>query len=276
MIAATHRPLFTRSAASLALLLPGLAGAAPASHECLIEPYQRLEIRSPVTGLIKSVTVERGSLVQKGQVLLELDYGIEAALLAAARYRSQMQGEVRAAEARSRYADLKQERLKVLNKDNLVSAQDRDEAIASAQVAESDLLAARDNRELAVLEVKRLTETLEQRKLRSPINGIVTDRLQHNGELAQSGETGKPILRLAQTHPLRVELVLPVARLGSIKLGEVATIVPEPPLAGRWSAAVKQIDRVVDAASGTFRVLLELPNPDGAIAAGVRCSAAFR
>jgi multidrug efflux pump subunit AcrA (membrane-fusion protein) len=39
---------------------------------------------------------------------------------------------------------------------------------------------------------------------------------------------------------------------------------------------VRQIDRVVDAASGTFRVQLDLPNPDGAITSGVKCTVAFK
>lgn len=244
--------------------------------ECLIEPYQRLEIRSPVSGLIRAVHADRGSVVHKGQVLIELDAGVEAAALASARYRARMQGEVAAAEARTRYAQTKLGRLDQLIKEDMVSRNDRDEAEASARVAESDLLVARDNRELAALEQQRLAELLEQRRIRSPVAGIVTDRLQQPGELAQSGDSAKSILKLAVTHPLRVEVVLPVSRLGSVRIGEIAQIEPEAPLKGRWQAAVRQIDRVVDAASGTFRVQLDLPNPDGAIVGGVKCTVAFR
>ena len=271
--APAHAALLTTLA--LATLLPaGLRAAQTA--ECLIEPYQRLEIRSPVAGLIRAVNADRGSVVQKGQVLIELDAGVEAAALASARHRARMQGEVKAAEARTRYAQVKLGRLDQLIKEDLVSRNDRDEAEASAQVAESDLLVARDNRELAALEQQRLAELLEQRRIRSPVSGTVTDRLQQPGELAQSGDSAKPILKLAVTHPLRVEVVLPVARLGSVRVGEIAQIEPEAPLKGRWTAAVRQIDRVVDAASGTFRVQLDLPNPDGSIVGGVKCTVTFR
>ncbi len=246
------------------------------SAECLIEPQQRLEIRSPVSGLIRVIGADRGASVQKGQVLVELDSGVEAAALASARYRAKMDGEVQAAAARTRYAKVKLDRLDQLAKEELISRNDLDEAEASARVAESDLVAARDNRELAALEQRRLTELLEQRRIRSPVSGIVTDRLQQPGELAQSGDTAKPILKIAVTHPLRVEVVLPVARLGSVRVGEAAAIEPEPPLKGRWTATVRQIDRVVDAASGTFRVQLDLPNPDGAIVGGIKCTVAFR
>ena len=36
-------------------------------------------------------------------------------------------------------------------------------------------------------------------------------------------------------------------------------------------ATVKTVDRLIDAASNTFRVRLELPNPNGALPAGLRC-----
>ena len=38
-----------------------------------------------------------------------------------------------------------------------------------------------------------------------------------------------------------------------------------------YAAKVSVIDRVIDAASGTFRVRLELRNPNHAIPAGLRC-----
>ena len=42
---------------------------------------------------------------------------------------------------------------------------------------------------------------------------------------------------------------------------------------GRYTATVKVIDRVMDAASGTFGVRMELPNPGLKLPAGIRCKA---
>jgi hypothetical protein len=38
---------------------------------------------------------------------------------------------------------------------------------------------------------------------------------------------------------------------------------------------VKVVDRVIDAASGTFGVRLELPNRNGKVPAGIRCRVRF-
>lgn len=247
----------------------------PRGHDCLIEPYQRIELRSPVEALIKHIAVDRGSVVQKGQVLVELDSGPELAALAAAQYRSKMQGQVKSAESRFAYAGIKHRRRDELAQKNFVSAQDRDEAFAEKQIAEGDMIEAKDNRQLAAIEAQRLSAQLEQRRLRSPFNGVVTDRMRHPGEMAQTGENAGAIMKLAQINPLRVEVVLPVAFYGNIKPGAIVTVEPEPPLKGEYRATVKIVDKVVDSASGTLGVRLELPNPDGSIPAGVKCRVKF-
>jgi multidrug efflux pump subunit AcrA (membrane-fusion protein) len=54
--------------------------------------------------------------------------------------------------------------------------------------------------------------------------------------------------------------------------GKVTTI---GPLSKTYDAKVTLIDQVIDAASGTIRVRLELPNPENAIPAGLRCYVTF-
>jgi multidrug efflux pump subunit AcrA (membrane-fusion protein) len=127
-----------------------------------------------------------------------------------------------------------------------------------------------------VLESRRLEELLRQRTLTSPFDGVVTEVEQHPGELAQTGEGARPILKMAQIHPLRVEVVLPVALYNQIRTGAAAEIEAEAPARARHRATVQIVDKVVDSASGTFGVRLELPNPNGSILAGVKCKVRFR
>ena len=70
-------------------------------------------------------------------------------------------------------------------------------------------------------------------------------------------------------------MVAPASRFKSIKPGTQATVTPELKDVGAMSARVTQVDAVIDAASNTFRVRLELPNPGGTIPSGLRCRIAF-
>lgn len=249
--------------------------APPGEYQCLIEPYQRIEIRSPVEALIDSILVERGSQVRKGEPLVKLDSGIEQAALASARYRAIMEGQVKSSEARLNYARDKHRRRSELHEQNFISAQDRDDAYAEMRVAEAELIEAKDNRELSALETRRLEELLRQRTLTSPFNGVVLELMQHPGELAQTGEGARAILKLAQIHPLRVEVVLPVSLYGSIRPGMRAKVRAEVATGDSYRANVTIVDKVVDSASGTFGVRLDLPNPGGRIPAGVKCKVRF-
>jgi multidrug efflux pump subunit AcrA (membrane-fusion protein) len=99
----------------------------------------------------------------------------------------------------------------------------------------------------------------------------VVERLKSPGEFVED----KPILRIAQLDPLRVEVIVPVARFGTITTGMRAEVTPELSKRRKYIAQVTIVDKVVDAASGTFGVRLELPNPGNFIPGGLRCSLTF-
>jgi RND family efflux transporter MFP subunit len=226
-----------------------------------------------VEGLIETVSVDRGDPVKKGQVLVLLESGPEKAALAIARSRAEMTGPVEAAQARVEFAKTKEKRQEELARQNFVSGSALDEARTERRLAESELKVAIENQKLAQLEVERTQEMLALRTIRSPIDGLVVQRLVKAGEFAATN-LKEPILKLAEVDPLHVEVVLPAAMYGKIKRGDRAEISPETP-AIKATARVSVVDRVMDAASGTFGVRLDLPNPGNQIPAGAKCKARF-
>jgi len=255
-----------------AALLPTAAVAA--RFECLIEPSQVIELRSSVDGIIMNVHAQRGDVLRKGQVLIELQSASERVAVESARYRAQMEGQIAAARNRVDYATKKLARLSDLHLQNFASAQARDEAQAEQRLAESELVGALENRELAKIEHRRAQEQLALRTLASPFNGVVIDRLLNPGDLAESGSGRKAILKVAQVDPMKVDVVVPAALWGQIRIGHKATVASNVG-STRYLATVKFVDRVIDAASGTFVVRLDLPNPQLVIPGGARCNADF-
>jgi RND family efflux transporter MFP subunit len=263
---------FTLLCAATALLPTGAALAA--EYDCMIEARQSVEIRSPVEAVIESVKVRRGDLVNRGQVLVTLESGPERAALALAQSRARMQGEIKSAEARVGIAEKKTRRAEELFKQNFTSAHARDEARAELELAVEELRRARDNQRLSELEAARAAEVLALRTIRSPLDGVVVEVLLKPGEFGAISFKD-PILKLAEIHPLHVEVVLPVSAYGQVRAGQSATVRPEAPVGGEYPTKVKLVDRVLDAASGTFGVRLELPNRQHKLPAGVRCRVEF-
>jgi RND family efflux transporter MFP subunit len=256
-------------------LLAACPLAMAGSFDCLIEPRQTIEVRPSTEGLVTQVLVQRGDRVRAGQVLVELDAGLEQAGAQVAQFRALMEGPVKSRESRLEFLSKKASRREQLVKENFISVQDHDESASERRLAEAELLDASDTRKLAELEYRRAREQLRLRTIRSPIDGIVVDRLINPGELADNRDIRKPLLKLAEIQVLYVEVMLPSAVYGSVKPGQQVQVMPDHPAGQRYTATVKVIDKVMDAASNSFGVRLELPNPAAAIPAGVRCRAAF-
>lgn len=261
-------------ACGLAAFVSLTPAALAAEHDCLIEARQHVDLRSPIDAVVESVQVQRGDVVKKGQIVATLESGPERAALDLAKSRATMQGELKAAEARVELTRKKQIRAEELYKQNFVSVNARDEAQADYSLAVEQSRQARENQKLAELEVQRTAQILAMRTIRSPLTGIVVDVMLKPGEFSSSN-LKEPIVKLAQVDPLNVEVILPVGLYGKIKLGQRASVVPEQPVGGNYSAVVQVVDRLVDAASGTFGVRLQLPNPGNKIPAGIKCRVKF-
>lgn len=260
-------------ALNVAPLLVPMASAAEALEplECVIEPRVVVELSSEVDGVVAKAHVDRADEVSAGQLLAELESEVETATLALAKARASMDSDVRLQEVARGYEVRRSNRLDALYRTSALSLQEKDQADAELQLSAWKVRRAKDDQALARLEVERAEADLARRAIRSPIDGVVVERFVGPGETVED----QPLYRLAQIDPLNVEVIVPAAMYGQIQLGMHAEIRPEDPVGGRHSARVEIVDKVLDAASGTFGVRLSLPNPDHQLPAGLRCQVQF-
>ncbi len=242
-------------------------GASPKPAGCLIEPDQMADVGSPVTGVIERLPVALGDTVQVGQPLVILRTDVERANAQVAVLRAQVEAEIKAAAANLALAQQKVNRTRQLLTQQFVSPQALDQAEAEADVATQKLALARSQQRIYAQEQAVSQAQLELRTLRSPIKGVVIERFNHPGERVED----RPVVRVVTIDPLRVSLMVPMAQYGQVGLGDVLTIRPELPGAAPVRATVHYVDKVVDAASNTFRVRLQLPNPGHKLPGGLRC-----
>ena len=253
-------------------LAPAIAGAQttrPAKQPigCLIGPERVADIGSPVVGVVSAMNVDSGDEVRTGQTLVVLRSDVESANVHAAQARSSIDADVHAAQANLELARQRYLRAKELLDEGFVSSQATDQARAEHDVAAQKLEQARGQRQVSARELEIARAQLGQRTVRSPFDGVVTDRFINAGERVEE----KPMLRLAMLNPLRVELVLPASRYGTVALNDRVSVIPDLPGAAPAMARVTHVDKLIDAASNTFRVRLNLPNPGNKLPAGARC-----
>ena len=111
-------------------------------------------------------------------------------------------------------------------------------------------------------------------ELSSSVSGIIgtidVDRSDSVDKDQVVAKLRSDVLRIAQLDPLRVEVIVPVGKFGTISTGMRAEVTPELARKRKYIAEVSIDNKVVDAASSTFGVRLELPNPGNYIPGGLR------
>ncbi len=259
------------------LLLPGLlsmVGAVEAADdsedlECVVTPYRVLDLSSGVSGRLDRVLVERAERVSAGQELAYLESQVEHANLTLARARAGMNSEVQLRASGLDFDERRLARIDNLQARKVVSVQDQDEAARAAKLGHWQLAVAQDNLRLADLDARRAEAALALRQVVSPFDGVVVERFKSPGEYVDK----EAILRVAQLDPLRIEVIVPIARYGDFSVGQTVAVYPETDPDHPWQAPVTAVDAVGDPASGTFRARLEYPNPGQQHLAGIKCMA---
>lgn len=264
------RSFLLRASAAALIAAPPVAQAQQGRFsDCIIEPSVVVELGSPVEGIVERIEAGRGTRVQVGDPIAWLESSIERESVAMAEARARSRIGIRIAEARLDLERKEVERARELVRRDVGTASDLDIAEAELQAAELELERAVEDFQLSQLELSRAQAVLERRIIRSPIDGIILRRLIGPGETVH---TQAQLAQLADIDPLYVDVFLPTALYNSVRQGQEATVFPADPIGSSYRATILTIDQVFDAASDTFAVRLELPNPDLSLPAGVDCA----
>ncbi|MBI9087386.1 MAG: efflux RND transporter periplasmic adaptor subunit [Desulfobacterales bacterium] len=259
---------FNLTLMAISMLWTTALGAETLEYDGLIEPCLIVDIGAPAEGIVATVTVERSSPVKKGDILVELESSVEQAALEKTKAMAAFDGEIRLQQTQLAFARRVHQRVKQLA---AISTHDKDLAETEITRTVYRLKKAQESHTLATLELKKAQAVVALRAVKSPISGVVVERYVSPGEYVNS----QPLLRVVKIDPLRIEVIVPARIFGKINPGMTATIAPELPEYGEQTATVTIVDKVIDAASSTFGVRLELPNTKHTMPSGMKCLVRF-
>ncbi|MEG3191830.1 efflux RND transporter periplasmic adaptor subunit [Lysobacter sp. D1-1-M9] len=217
---------------SLRAISASYTGTAP------LEARGESQVVAKTSGVALEVLVEEGDVVRAGQTLVRLDSA--RAQLQAAQSAAQM------AKLQSNY-----QRSRQLAEQQLLSANDLDQI-------KYDLENARATNRLANLEVSYANVT-------APISGVIASRSIKTGNFVQ---INTPIFRIVDTSRLEAVLNVPERELATLQPGLPVELSVDA-LPGRtFTGTIDRIAPVVDAGSGTFRVIAAFQS-DGLLQPGM-------
>lgn len=241
--------------------------------DCVVEPSIRAKIGSSVPGLLEEVHYDKADFVQAGSVLAKLESGVETAALNLAQRVASYNTAIALRKMNAAFGERTVNRNQALFLRSSISSQNMDQVSTEAEIAKLQVQQERENRELSKLEALRAEAALQRRTIVSPFDGTIVKRFKTVGEYVE----GEPVFEIARLDPLHVDVILPLEHLGVVTAGMTGVITLNVPDHSdkQYDASVRRIDALADAASGTYGVQLELPNPDLLIPAGVRCQIDF-
>ncbi|WP_297048313.1 MULTISPECIES: efflux RND transporter periplasmic adaptor subunit [unclassified Thermosynechococcus] len=264
-------------------------------------PYREVMVRSQVEGQVIRLGVDVGDRVQSGQLLAEVDPVVlknavfEAEAELAARRNEVIQAQAAVNRARTaveearltlQQAESDARRLETLLREGAVSTQAAEQARTTAQTArqvlrsrEAEVVTAQQGVAVAQGRVQAQTAFVQQARarlnqalLRSPLNGVVLERLTEVGNLLQPGGE---VLRLGDIRQLKVVVEVSERELARLAPGQRATVtldaVPNRPYEGR-------ITRISPAAADARLIPVEvvIDNADERLGSGLLARVAFQ
>ena len=206
-----------------------------------VQTRKNILIFPEFSGILKEVYVKEGEIVNKGEILAQID---DAGL------KSQLeQLQIQAALSKTTY-----ERTQRLWNQNIGSEM---QLIQAKTVYESD-----------IKNIARLKKQLQRTQIIAPFSGTIDEIVANTGANLIPGQT--PVLRVVNLNEMYVEAKVPESYVSQIKVGADA-IVEIPILGKKYSTKIRQTGNFINPNNRSFRVEAALSNPDKIIKPNLTC-----
>jgi RND family efflux transporter MFP subunit len=229
-----------------------------------VQAYTEAPIYARTSGYLKEWRVDIGSLVNKGDLMAEIDSPEVDQQYA------QAQADLATARANEALAGTTNVRWQGLLGTESVSKQDADEKAgdAAAKKAAADSAAAN---------VSRLRELESFKRVVAPFTGVITARNTDIGALINAGQSaGTELFRIADTHKLRIYAQVPEAYAAVTNPGLEADLRFAERPQQSFAAKTVRTSNALDPTLRTLQVELELDNANHAVFPGAYAEVHFK
>ncbi len=216
---------------------------------------ERIEISPRFLGVVKWIGVKKGDPVTNGEVVVLLDDTEYKARLA------QAEGQLANAQAMMAKDELGYQRIHQLAATSIESKQSEDDARLVLEADRAAVTAAKGGADVAQTYVDWCT-------IRSPINGVVMEKLVNPNELVMPQSFGgargpsTALMAVADPKDLQVEIDVNEADLSKISLGQKCRVSPEAYPDKTYGGVVAEMAPEADRAKGTLQIKVQILSPD--------------
>lgn len=235
----------------------------------LTVPKDQVFMQAAIDGHVRQVFFSEGQFAKAGDVVIELSCEPAKARRKIAKLEAENTGLLAGAMAELEVAQSSFDRLATLRKQKAASEQEYNEAELRLKQANAAVKIERERLAANQARFELADAELEQFMLRAPFDGQVVQ--------VQTGP-GSPVSRSANLIQIvsldtyRVDLFLSVAQANELEVGQTIPVQINAPFERSATARVVFRSPLIEAATGTARVVLEIDNRELKLPAGVTVS----
>ncbi|MBV8226232.1 MAG: efflux RND transporter periplasmic adaptor subunit [Verrucomicrobia bacterium] len=229
------------------------------------QAYTEAPIYARTSGYLKAWYLDIGGHAKRGQLLAEietpeLDQQLE-----------QAENDLKTAQANLQLAQVTMDRWVYLQKSNVISKQDTDQAVSDFNAKQSTAQAAEAN-------VHRLQKLQEFEHVYAPFDGVITARDTDVGALVQNGNSPgqKELFHLAAIDKLRVYISVPEVYAASIKSGDPVSLTLDEFPGEKFTGTIVRNSNSIDLTTRTLNVEVDVDNPTGRLLPGAYAFVHFK
>lgn len=253
--APTNRVARTSSSPGEAAVVSGSATDAVLTVSGYIVNRERIEISPRFLGVVKWIGVKKGDAVTNGQVVVLLDDSEQKARLA------ESEAQLANAKVAVEKAQIDYARVRQLIEQNVETKQLEDDSRLRVEAAKASL-------QQAAAGVALARTYLEWTIIRSPISGVVLEKLVDQGELVTPQSFGgirgpsTAVLAVADPKDLQVEIDLNEADVAKVSLNQECRISPEAYPEKSYRGYVAEMAPEANRQKGTLEIKVQIRDPD--------------
>ena len=229
------------------------------------QAFTEAPIYARTSGYLKAWYLDIGAQAKRGQLLAEietpeLDQQLE-----------QAENDLKTAQANLALAQVTKDRWVFLQKNNVISKQETDQAVSDFNAKQSTAQAAEAN-------VHRLQKLQEFERVYAPFDGVITARDTDVGALVQNGNSPgqKELFHLAAIDKLRVYISVPEVYAASVKSGDSVALTLDEFPGEKFTGTIVRNSNSIDLTSRTLNVEIDVDNPTGRLLPGAYAFVHFK
>lgn len=216
-------------------------------------PLAQATVKSKVSGIVLSSTVQEGMDVKAGQVIAQLDPAEARARVA------QQQAMLADAQARLALAKKNLNNSTSLLKQNFIAQNAYDTSANAVDLAQAAVDAARAQLDLAKIALADTT-------IHAPLSGVVSKRHAQAGEKLSPDS---PVFSIVDLKHLTLDAQVPASDIPRIKVGQDVQFRVDGFDGRTFAGKVARINPATETGSRAMIVYVDVANPDGLLRAGM-------